>query len=59
MIRDVITIHRAVTSAQPALTYTTSVVEAPKRDESKDAGYGEPNLRELLLSTEGTADYLF
>ena len=35
-------------------------MEAPKKDESEDAGYGEPNLRELLLesSVDGTANFL-
>ena len=60
MIRDATTIHCTVTSAQP-LSYTTSVVEAPKNDEPKHADYGEPNLRELLLesSVDGTADFLY
>ena len=61
MIRDVATIHRAVTSPAQPLSYTTSVVEAPKKDESKHAGYGEPNLRKLLLesSVDGTAKFLY
>ena len=33
-IRDVANIHRAMTSAQPS-SYTTSVVEAPKKDDSE------------------------
>ena len=54
-IRDVASIHRVVTSAQP-LSYTTSVVEAPIKNDSeqpklKYAGYAEPNLRELLLES--------
>ena len=68
MIRDVATIHHAVTSAQPS-SYTTSVVEAPKKDDSeqsklKYASYAEPNLRELLLESsvdgfDGTANFLY
>ena len=68
MIRDVATIHRAVTAAQPS-SYTTSVVEAPKKDDSeqpklKYADYAEPNLRELLLESsvdgfDGTANFLY
>ena len=63
MIRDVSTIHRTVTSAQP-LSYTTSVVEAPKREEQMRLKHGdcaEPNLRELLLesSADGTLNFLY
>ena len=62
IIRDVATIHRAVTSAQP-LSYTISVVEAPEKDERKHdiVCYGEPNLRELLLesSVDGAANFLY
>ena len=60
MIRDVTIIHCAVTSVHEPLSLTTSVVEAPKKDEPKHARYGEPNLRELLLesSVDGTANFL-
>ena len=60
MIRDVSTIHRTVTSAQP-LSYTTSVVEAPKREEQMRLDCAEPNLRELLLesSADGTLNFLY
>ena len=68
IIRDVATIYCAMTSAQPS-SYTTSVVVAPKKDDSeqpklKYAGYAEPNLRELLLESsmdgfDGTANFLY
>ena len=59
MIRDVTTINRAMTSVHEPLSYTTSVVDAPKKDEPKHADYGEPNLRELLLesSVDGTTNF--
>ena len=63
MIRDVSTIYRTVTSTQP-LSYTTSVVEAPKREEQMRLKHGdcaEPNLRELLLesSADETLNFLY
>ena len=60
MIRDVTTINCAMTSVHEPLSYTTSVVDAPKRDEPKHAGYGERNLQELLLesSVNGAAGLL-
>ena len=59
MIRDVTTINRAMTSVHEPLSYTTSVVDAPEKDEPKHAGYGEPNLRELLLESgvDGTTNF--
>ena len=65
MIRDVATILRAVTSArdQP-VPYTTSVVQAPKKDEQPRLKHGvcaETDLRELLLesSMDGTVNFLY
>ena len=67
-IRDVANIHRAMTSAQPS-SHTTSIVEAPTKDDSEQPklkydGYAEPNLRELLLESsvdgfDGTANFLY
>lgn len=55
MIRDIPSIHHAVISepAQPS-SYTTSVVDAPKKDKQsrlKSANNVEVNLRELLLES--------
>ena len=63
MIRSVTTVHRAIVSAEPS-SYTTSIVEAPKKDEQlrlKHACYAEPNLKELLLesSVDETTDFLY